>query len=96
MVISSIFCHDITGYGGRGTQHDEDRHQFLVPVAEADSEREEQGSKEDQLDHRGDDGRFYLLEGFSALEPGADGDQCERCGSGADAADGFIQKGRQP
>ncbi len=92
MVISSIFCHNITGNGGGGSQHDKDRHQLLVPVAEKDGEREEKGGKQDQLDKRGDGSQSDFFDCFSALEPGANGDQCQWCGGGADTADRFIQK----
>lgn len=96
MVISSIFCHDIAGDGGRRSQHDEDRHQFLIPVAKIDSRRQEESAEQNQFNKRGDEGRLYFFDRFSSLKACPNGDQCQWCGSGADAADGFVQECRKP
>lgn len=96
MVISSIFCHYIAGYGGRGAKHNEDCHEFLISVAEKDGKREEKSRQQDKLDERSKEGRLYFFDGLSSLKTGSNGDQCQWGGSGADTADGFVQECRKP
>ena len=96
MVISSIFCHYITGNCGRRAEHNEDRHEFLIAVAEIDGKGKEKSRQKNQFNKRSDDGGFYFFDGLSSLETGSDGDERQRGGSGADTADGLIQECRKP
>ena len=50
MVISSIFCHYIAGYGSGRAKHDQYCHKFLVSVAEIDGEGKEKGRQKNQFD----------------------------------------------
>lgn len=92
MVISSIFCHNITGYGGGRAQHDEDGHQLLVAVAQIDSQRQKEGSQQNQFDKGSQYRRLYFFDSSAALKTGTDREQRKRCCRGSDAVNGLLDK----
>lgn len=96
MVISSIFCHYITGDRGGRTKHDKDCHQFLIPVADINGRGKKKCGQEYQLDKRSQERRLYFFYGILSLKSRPDGDQSQRSGGGSDTADSFFQECWEP
>ena len=73
-----ILGHDVTGYGGGRTGHDQDGNQLVVGEAEGDCRGKEDRREDDQLKQGSPDGGLDAVDGLLSVEVCADTEQGKR------------------
>ena len=79
-----IFCHDVTAYGCRRTEHDENRHQLTATEAEKNGKREKDGRNDDQFNQGGHQTRFDLCQSLPSFKGRAYDEKGNRRSCGRD------------